>query len=208
MRRTPVRTLGALALVTMALVVGGLAPAPALGAPGDPGDPGDPPPDTTPPIVTVTTPSEGASYQHGQTVAAAFSCADPDSGMASCTGTVANGAAINTSGLGGKTFTVTGVDNEGNTRTVTRNYTVIDTSPPSASVSSPTQGATYARGQVVAASFSCFDNPGGSGINSCVGTVGNGSSINTSTLGGKTFTVTARDNGGNQTVVTLSLIHI
>ena len=39
--------------------------------------------------------------------------------------------------------------------------------------------------------------PGGSGLASCVGTVPNGNSIDTGSVGAKTFTVNAVDNAGN-----------
>lgn len=45
--------------------------------------------------------------------------------------------------------------------------------------------------------------PGGSGLASCVGTLGDGSPINTTTVGSRTFTVNASDNAGN----TASLTH-
>ena len=55
-----------------------------------------------------------------------FSCNDGTGvGVASCVGTVANGAAINTSTLGAKTFTVTATDLEGKVGTKTVTYTVV-----------------------------------------------------------------------------------
>ena len=63
--------------------------------------------------------------------------------------------------------------------------------PPSVSISSPVNGATYTQGQVVAASYSC---PTASGTTvTCSGTVANGAPIETSTLGAHTFTVSATD---------------
>jgi hypothetical protein len=83
-------------------------------------------PDTTAPTVTITSPQDGGTYTVGQQVAAAYSCTDPDgSGIASCTGTVAQGAMIDTAAAGPHTFTVTGTDNAGNTKPVTANYTVV-----------------------------------------------------------------------------------
>jgi hypothetical protein len=49
--------------------------------------------------------------------------------------------------------------------------------------------------QVVAANYGCVD--GGSGVASCVGTVANDVSIDTKTVGTKTFTVSTSDNVGN-----------
>ncbi len=80
--------------------------------------------DATAPTVTVTTPPNGATYSLGQKVKASYLCSDGQSGLLSCVGTVANGAYINTSTVGPKTFTVTGTDQAGNTTTVTRTYNV------------------------------------------------------------------------------------
>ena len=52
-------------------------------------------------------------------------------------------------------------DEEGNTTTVTHDYTVQDVTDPTVTITTPPDGATYARGQVVNASYSCADEPGG-----------------------------------------------
>jgi hypothetical protein len=156
--------------------------------------------DTTDPVVTIITPANGASYSQGAVVNASYSCSDSGSGIDSCVGTVANGSPINTSTLGNRTFTVTATDNAGNTTTVTRTYTVVDTTDPVVTIITPAVGLLTARVLWSNASYSCSDS--GSGIDSCVGTVANGSPINTSTLGNRTFTVTATDNAGNTTTVT------
>jgi photosystem II stability/assembly factor-like uncharacterized protein len=86
--------------------------------------------DRTPPAVTLTTPASGARYSVILTrlrpVRASYSCADGGSGIASCTGTLPNGATIPTGlfSIGTHTFTVTARDNAGNTTTVTHTYTV------------------------------------------------------------------------------------
>jgi outer membrane protein assembly factor BamB len=80
--------------------------------------------------------------------------------------------------------------------------TVADTTPPTIAVTTPPEGAVYVRGQVVNADYGCQDEAGGSGLASCVGTVANGTPINTATVGAKTFTVTAADNAGNTSSVT------
>ena len=77
-----------------------------------------------------------------------------------------------------------------------------DVSAPVITLSTPPQGAVYTKNQVVAASFSCVDEPGGSGLANCVASTANGSSIDTSTVGGHTYTVTASDNVGNTSFVT------
>ena len=49
-------------------------------------------------------------------VTAKFKCADKESGMASCVGSTANGANLDTSTVGDHTLTVTGTDKAGNVR--------------------------------------------------------------------------------------------
>jgi N-acetylglucosamine-6-sulfatase len=85
---------------------------------------GTPPIDTTDPQITITTPPQGATYTLGQSVAASYSCTDADSGVASCQGSVDNGANIDTSSVGTKTFTVDATDNATNTNSVSHTYTV------------------------------------------------------------------------------------
>ena len=57
--------------------------------------------------------------------------------------------------------------------------------------------------QSVTAGYSCADEAGGSGRASCVGSVPNGSRIDTSTVGEHSFTVTATDNAGNTKTLTV-----
>jgi PKD repeat protein len=84
-----------------------------------------PPPDTVPPVVVITTPADGAAYPVGATVVASFECSDADSGIASCIGAVSNGAAIDTSSVGPKHFTVTATDVAGHVTTRTHSYNVV-----------------------------------------------------------------------------------
>ena len=83
---------------------------------------------------------------------------------------------------------------------------VLDVAPddidPTISVATPPAGAVYPRNRVVNAHFSCADRVVGSGVASCVGTVGDGQAIDTATVGPKTFTVTATDHAGNTSAVT------
>jgi outer membrane protein assembly factor BamB len=83
-------------------------------------------PDTTPPTIAVAAPPEGAVYVRGQVVNADYGCQDEagGSGLASCVGPVASGTPIDTATVGAKTFTVTAADNDGNTGSVTRHFSV------------------------------------------------------------------------------------
>lgn len=81
-----------------------------------------------PPVVTITTPPDGVTYYNGLSVPADYACADA-SGIASCTGDVADGAPIDTSTDGEHDFTVTGVDNQGQETSVTHTYNVLTPAP-------------------------------------------------------------------------------
>jgi hypothetical protein len=80
-----------------------------------------------PPVVTIDAPADGATFgPAGQEVTAAYTCTDGDGGpgIASCDGTVADGAALDTSTPGSHTFRVTATSRDGLSTTVTRTYTV------------------------------------------------------------------------------------
>lgn len=79
--------------------------------------------DKTAPGISVSAPA-AATYSLNQVVAANYSCSDGGAGVASCVGTVSNGANIDTASVGPKTFTVNATDNAGNPNSVTVNYTV------------------------------------------------------------------------------------
>lgn len=105
---------------------------------------------------------------------------------------------------GTTTVACTATDNAGNTASTSFTVTIVDTTVPTITLSKPSQGAEYKLGQSVIANYSCKDD--GSGIASCVGTVADGAALNTSTLGTKTFTVTATDLAGN--TVTKSVTYV
>jgi hypothetical protein len=84
---------------------------------------GPPVPDTTSPEIQIFSPAQGATCTVGQAVKAAYICTDGES-FPSCEAPVANGAKIDTSSAGSKTFTVTAIDEAGNTSSVTHTYTV------------------------------------------------------------------------------------
>ena len=77
-----------------------------------------------------------------------------------------------------------------------------DTTKPTIALTTPADGTTYSLNQSVNASYSCQDEAGGSGLQSCTGTVPDGSAIDTASTGIKTFAVTAIDNAGNRVSVT------
>jgi hypothetical protein len=162
--------------------------------------------DVTAPEISITTPVDGAEYARDAVVNADYSCSDEEGGSAleTCEGDVANGDPIDTSTLGEHTFTVEASDSANNVSTRTVTYTVVDMTGPSISVTSPAQGATYSVGQVVAADYSCADEPGGSGLATCVGTVPDGAPVDTTSVGQKSFRVDATDVAGNATSRTVT----
>jgi hypothetical protein len=112
--------------------------------------------DQTAPTVTITTPAEGAVYTQGRPVPAAFSCADQGgAGVASCVGSTANGANLDTSTPGTFTLTVTARDAAGNETVATRSYTVIPAVNTNGNVGGAV-GATLSLTMGTPASFGAF----------------------------------------------------
>jgi lysophospholipase L1-like esterase len=158
--------------------------------------------DVTAPAITLTSPADGAVYEHRAEVVADFSCEDDEggSGIAPgyCEGTAPAGSPIDTSTLGTHTFAVTATDRAGNTSEVTSTYTVVDVTAPT--VSSIHDGIEYQLGQPVDAQFTCTDEDGGSGVATCEGPA----SLDTSSVGTETFQVTTTDNAGNRRTATFT----
>ncbi|MGH9793523.1 MAG: PxKF domain-containing protein [Candidatus Acidiferrales bacterium] len=80
--------------------------------------------DKTQPAISITTPAEGAAYLLNASVNSSYACTDGLSGVQSCTGTLPDGAALNTSSVGARQFTVNSSDAAGNSTSVTHNYSV------------------------------------------------------------------------------------
>jgi hypothetical protein len=78
------------------------------------------------PSASIVTPANGGSYTQNTTVDASYSCAEgaAGTGLSSCVGTDANGAAIDTSTVGTHSFTVTAISSDGESTPVTVSYAV------------------------------------------------------------------------------------
>jgi len=165
--------------------------------------------DISPPVITITTPADGARYRKNQVLPAAWTCIDPDSDVnpALTTFTTAVGQPIDTTTAGAttepKSFTVSCTDNAGNSATKTVNY-IVDGRPPVASIATPIDGGTYDRNSTNPADWACTDPDGATDIDTAltVFTTAVGGAIDTvMPLGGapiqKSFTVTCQDKAGN-----------
>jgi hypothetical protein len=171
-------------------------------------------PDTTPPTINITSPTDLQHVNQGGTLTAVYTCSDTGgSGLSSCAGkqdgttSVANGGNLNTSVYGNHTLTVVARDGQGNETSKSVTFVVDDVTKPTITITSPQNGASYAQNSSQTYTFGCSDNANGSGLASCVGTVDkgtpgaqvvtSGTAIDTSTPGSHTFTVDAADNAGN-----------
>jgi hypothetical protein len=76
------------------------------------------------PQITIAAPLDGSEVVLGETRKASFTCSDGGSGVAACTGTVADGAALDTATPGAHSFTVSATDAVGNHATATVTYWV------------------------------------------------------------------------------------
>ena len=81
---------------------------------------------------------------------------------------------------------------------------LIDTGPPQIVIASPASGAQVVQGSALTANYSCLDAGAGVEPSACIGTVANGATIDTSTVGAKTFTVNATDRLGKPATRTIS----
>ena len=77
-----------------------------------------------------------------------------------------------------------------------------DGAPPTVTVTTPPDGATYAPGEAVPADYACTDDPGQ--LSSCSGPVPDGAPIDTSVVGPESFAVTGTDRAGNTATTTHS----
>jgi hypothetical protein len=153
--------------------------------------------DKTPPVVTATAdPPANSAGWNNTNVTVTFSATDALSGVVAVTPDVT----VTTEGAG-KVVTGSAIDLADNvgTASVTLN---IDKTPPVITITTPADGAEYLLNQVVPADWSAIDAL--SGVTSSSGTVPSGSPIATSTVGTKTFTVTATDKAGNPATQTVT----
>ena len=151
--------------------------------------------DKTPPAITC---GAADGNWHAADVAIACTAADGGSGLANATDagfSLATSVPAGTETADAGTGSHQVCDLAGNCATAGPiGGNKVDKKAPAISITSPTAGA-YTLNQAVAASYACSD--GGSGVAPCAGPVASGSSIDTASVGAKTFAVSAKDNVGN-----------
>jgi len=157
---------------------------------------GPPPPPVAPTVTPTVTGTTGANGWYVSPASISWNVTGTPTPVTSGCGNV---VASDTTGT---TYTCTATNS-----VATASASVVikqDTVAPTVNISAPAQGATYKRRRVVVASYSCADAT--SGVATCAGTFPSGTPVDTSTAGQKTFTVTATDNAGNQTVQSVTYI--
>jgi probable HAF family extracellular repeat protein len=86
--------------------------------------------DREPPTITVSVPGTYATYEFLSQQPASYTCSDGGSGVASCSGSVANGSPIDTTRVGLNAFGVVATDAAGNSAQTTVIYDVVSTDWP------------------------------------------------------------------------------
>ncbi|MHB1571747.1 MAG: hypothetical protein ACYC0H_21440, partial [Solirubrobacteraceae bacterium] len=156
------------------------------------------------PSATISSPAAGGVYALGQVVPTSFRCLEGSDapGLVSCTdssGATGGAGKLDTSTLGRHTYSVTARSRSGQTATATVSYTV--SGGPGITIQRPAEGATYTRGQRIAAQYSCAEGAEGPGLTGCSGSVASGAPFDTMTPGAHTFSVTATSSDGQLTTV-------
>jgi hypothetical protein len=158
--------------------------------------------DPNSPQIELDSPAEGWVFFQGQSAQAAYGCWAGALGwpVVACVGDLPLGALLDTSTVGTHSFSVRAEDYLGARTTVTHSYTVVDVIGPRITMSAPEDRAVYPFGAAVNVSYAC-DDPGGSGVQACLGSLQNGSALPTDHIGTFSVDVTAFDWAGNSSTL-------
>lgn len=136
---------------------------------------------------------------HGEDVSLACTASDTGSGMSAADAafSLSTGVAAGEETSDAETGSRVVADAAGNTVSAGPiGGNLVDKKAPEITVTAPTADRAYLVDEIADAAYSCAD--GGSLVSTCAGAVPLGQAIDTATLGPQTFSVTARDNVGNQ----------
>jgi hypothetical protein len=147
--------------------------------------------DSTPPVVTVNVAGTlGSNGWYTTDVHVTWNVIDSESPISSSTGCGAVQIAADTSGI---VFTCSATSIGG---TASQSVTIKrDATAPHITVTAPANGGVYKLNQSVVANYSCIDD--GSGVASCTAATPVGTSIDTASVGVKSFDISATDAAGN-----------
>ena len=177
---------------------------------------------TPPPTITINTPPNGAAYVLGSVPAADFTCkAIQPHALQECVASFDGGPRTNYDGaqlpdtLGQHTIQVTAQDDRGlsGESQQSSTYTVVaSASPPSAAITTPTNGQAFTYGSVPNAAFSCAPGAASTlatGLTGCSGSIDGGSAVASGaplagSVGSHTIVVTATDADDQSTEVSHS----
>jgi Big-like domain-containing protein len=170
-------------------------PTPDLAATSDSGS------SSTDDVTNDATPAFEGSAEPGTTVKIYVDGTEQGSGGAAADG---GAYAITTSALvdGVHQVTATATNTAGEGPASDALALKIDTAAPGRTLTRPADGATYGVNEPLVAAYSCADEAGGSGLDSCVGSVADGAPIDTASVGSSSVTVTASDVAGNVAATT------
>lgn len=174
--------------------------------------------DTTPPTITITTPTSSGTYATGNSSLALAGTASDNVGVTRVTWTNSRGGSGTAAGTtnwtassialqpGTNGLTVTAQDAAGNTKTASLTVTLSDTTPPSVTMMAPSSGATVSG--TITLSATATDNVGIAGVQFKLDGTNLGTEVlaapyalpwTTTTVpnGTHTLTAVARDAAGN-----------
>ena len=154
--------------------------------------------DKTPPNIDgAPTTSPNANGWYKSDVLVHFTASDAMSGV----GSVTPDTTLSAEGVS-QSVTGTAMDKAGNSNSATVSGINIDKTSPQITINTPASGGMYLLNQALSADWSVADSL--SGIASATGTLPSGATIDTGTVGTKTFTVTATDIASNTATQTSS----
>lgn len=146
-------------------------------------------PDTSAPVISIDTALNCNTFEAGTAIPAQYQCVDPGGvdPSPSCVGDVPVGTDLDTRGTGWHSFTVTAEDASGNTRHLTVEYDIVDTTSPT--VACTDEGATFPVGGAGSITASVTDNSDDPRTLS--------QPADTTTAGPHSYTFSTTDNAGN-----------